>query len=109
MATFLRTKIQKSIGTSAVTLLSPTGITRYTVIGCNVANVTDDDVFIDVTMVDPSLNEVYFIKQLKISPYNSAKLVTNGEKLVIAENCLFKIVSDTTSSVDVIISYAEIV
>lgn len=109
MATFLRTKIEKEIGTTAVTLLHPVGNSRYTVIGCNVANVTDYDVTIDATMVDPSSNEVYFIKQLIIPPYNSAKLITNGEKLVIAEECMFKIVSDTTSGVDVIISYAEIV
>ena len=109
MATFLRTKVANNIGTTPITVLNPIGTSKYTIIGCSLANTTDYDVIIDVTILDASLNEGYYVKHLIITPYTSAKIVTNGEKLVLAENCKMNIVSDTDDSIDAIISYAEIV
>ena len=109
MATFFRTKVEKDIGTTPVNTLATTSNNRFTLIGFNLANKTDFDVIIDVKVTDASAVEGYFIKQLIIPPYNSAKLITNGEKLILAENTTLTIVSDTDDSCDAIISYAEIV
>lgn len=109
MASFFRTKVQKDIGTTPTTVLSPGAASRFTLIGCNLANTTDEPVIVDVTITDASAVTGFFIKQLIIEPYTSAKIVTNGEKIILAENTTMSVVSDTEDSVDLIASYAEIV
>lgn len=108
MANFFRTKVEKNIGTTPVDL-SCGAASRFTIIGCNLANTTDEDVIIDITVIDATAVEGYYIKQLVIAPYTSAKVVTNGEKIILAESCTLRIVSDTANSIDAVISYAEIV
>ena len=108
MANFFRTKVNKDIGTTPIDLTAGAN-SRFTIIGCNLANSTDEDVIVDITVVDSTAIEGYYIKGLIISPYTSAKVVTNGEKIIIAENCTLRIVSDTANSIDAVISYAEIV
>ena len=109
MATFFRTKVEKDIGTTPVDVLSTSVGNRFTIIGCNLANTTDEDVIIDITVTDSTAVTGIYINQLVISPYTSAKVITNGEKMILAENTTLTIVSDTDNSVDAIISYAEIV
>lgn len=109
MATFIRTKVEKDIGTTAVDVLATVGNNRFTLIGCNLANTADEVVVVDILVEDASAVSVYYIKQLAIDPYTSAKVITNGEKLILAENCTLTIVSDTDASIDAVISYAEIV
>jgi len=108
MASFFRTKVAKDIGTTPVDLLTTSAASRFTLIGCNLANTTDDVVVVDVKVEDADGVIGYYIKQLVIEPYTSAKIVTNGEKIILAEECILRIVSDTDSSIDVVASYAEI-
>ena len=109
MASFFRTKVSKNIGTTPVDVLATSTGNRFTLIGCNLANTTDYDVIVDVTITDASNVTGYYIKQLVIAPYTSAKVVTNGEKIILAENTTMTVVSDTDNSIDLIASYAEIV
>jgi len=109
MATFIRTKVSKDIGTVATDVLTTASNSRFTIIGCNLANTTEDAVAVDIQVIDASLVEGYYIKQLIILPNTSAKVITNGEKLILAEDCILRIVSNTTASIDAIISYAEII
>lgn len=109
MANFFRTKVVKNIGTTPSPVLATTSANRFTLIGCNLANTTDEDVIVDVTITDATAVTGYYIKQLVIAPYTSAKLVTNGEKIILAETTTMTIVSDTANSIDMIASYAEIV
>lgn len=108
MANFFRTTVSKNIGTTPVDLVAGAA-SRFTIIGCNLANTKDEDVIVDIKIIDDAAVEGYYIKQLVIAPYTSAKVVTNGEKIILAENCTLRIVSDTTASVDAVISYAEII
>lgn len=107
--TYFRTKVQNNIGTTPIDVLAPSSTSRFTVIGCNLANTTDEDVIVSVSVTDASSVTAYYINQVVIPPYVSLKVITNGEKLILAENCLMHIVSDTADSVDAVISYAEIV
>lgn len=109
MASFFRTKVAKNIGTTPVAVLATGSANRFTLIGCNLANTLDEDVIVDVTITDATAVTGYYIKQLVIAPYTSAKIVTNGEKIILAENTTMTVVSDTAASVDLIASYAEIV
>jgi hypothetical protein len=105
--TTLRTKTQTNIGLTPINVLAPT-TTSCTIIGCNLANITDDDVIIDIKIIDAGSVSAYYIKQLVIPPYNSVKVITNGEKLIIAQNYKLQIVCDTANGIDAVISYAEI-
>jgi hypothetical protein len=109
MASYFRTKVAKDIGTTPVDVLETISNNRFTIIGCNLANTTDDNVLVDVLVIDANSIAVYYIKQLIISPYTSAKLITNGEKLILAEDCTLRVVADTAASIDLVASYAEII
>ena len=109
MATFLRTTVSKNIGTTPVNVLTPASTSSFTIIGCNLANITDYDVIVSITITDASSNTGSYVNSLTIRPYNSAKIITNGEKLILAGSCIMTIVSDTATSIDAIISFAEVI
>jgi hypothetical protein len=109
MATFFKTAVIPNIGTTPAVVLVSTSNGRNTLIGCNLANTTDEDVIIDIQITNADAVSGYYIKQLVVSPYTSVKVITNGEKLILAENCQMTITSDTVDSIDAVISYAEIV
>jgi hypothetical protein len=108
MTTYFRTTVEKEVGVAETTVLSTTPANIYTIIGLSVANIIDFDVIVDVYITDASSTKGYYIKQLIIPPYTSAKLVQNGEKIILGNSCSLSIVSDTADSLDVIASYAEI-
>lgn len=109
MATFFRTKVVKSIGTTPADVIQTVSNNRFTVVGCNIANVIDDPVTVDIFVVDSSSTAAYYVRGIVIPANNSIKMITNGEKLILAEQCGLRIVSDTADSIDVVVSYAEIV
>ena len=108
MATYFRTRVTTNIGTTPLNVLQTVDNNRFTIIGLNLANTVDEDVIIDIQIYDSDSSMGYYIKQLVIPPYTSAKVITNGEKLILAENCGIRITSDTDNSIDATISYAEI-
>ena len=108
MTTYFRTTAQTNIGTTPVDVLTTSPSNIYTIMGLNLANTTDYDVIVDITVTDAVPRTAFYIKQLIIPPYTSAKVVTNGEKIVLANSCKLTITSDTASSIDAVASYAEI-
>lgn len=109
MATFLRTRVVKNIGTTPADVIQTVSNNRFTVIGCNIANVIDDPVTVDIFVVDSSSTAAYYVRGIVIPANTSVKMITNGEKLILSEQCGLRIVSDTADSLDVVVSYAEIV
>lgn len=109
MATLFRTKVVKNIGTAPVDALQTVENNRFTVIGCNLANTIDDPVTIDLYIIDSTSTIGYYVKGLLVPANTSLKVVTNGEKLILAEQCGLRIVSNYDDSIDATISYAEIV
>ena len=97
------------IGTTKTQVLGIQNGVRATIIGFNVANITDYDVVsITVTLRDNTDNESVYIKNLPVSPNSAVKLVTNGEKLIIPANHKVDVVCNVEESIDVIISYVEL-
>lgn len=109
MATYLRTRVVKGIGTTPVDVVQTVQNNRFTVIGCNLANIIDDPITIDIYVVDSTSTVAYYVRGLVIPENTSVKVITNGEKLILAEQCGLRVVSNTADSVDAVISYAEIV
>ncbi len=109
MATLFKTKVVTNLGTSPTDVLQTSTNNRFTLVGCNLANTTTDTVSIDIQVYDATSTVGYYIKNLLIPAYTSAKVITNGEKLVLAENCGVRITCDTDTAIDAVISYVEIV
>ena len=109
MPTTFRNSINTDIGISPVDVLSTPEGFRTTVIGCNLANTTDyDTVNVDVIVVGGGSESAYYVKGITIPPNSSLKVITNGEKLILPEGHILRIVSDTASSIDATVSFVEI-
>ncbi len=109
MPTVFKHAVNTSIGTDPVDVLQiPAGV-RATVIGCNIANVTDyDTVTVNVYVVDENSTQAYYVKGLPIPPNTRIKDITNGEKFILPETSGIRVVSDVEDSIDTTISYVEI-
>ena len=82
---------------------------RVTVIGLNLANITDyDTVVVNVYVIDENSTQAHYVRGLSISPNSTVKIITQGEKLILPETAGIRIVSDTEDSIDAVISYVEI-
>jgi hypothetical protein len=109
MPTVFRHAVNTGIGTEPVDILQiPEGV-RATVIGCNLANITDyETVSVDVFVVDENSTQAHYVRGLIIPPNTSVKVVTQGEKLILPESAGIRVVSNTEDSIDSTVSYVEI-
>ena len=109
MPTLFRHAVNTDIGTTPVDVLQiPLGV-RATVIGMHIANVTDyDTAVVDIYVIDENSTQAHYVRGLSISPNSTAKIITQGEKLILPETAGIRIVSDTEDSIDVVVSYVEI-
>lgn len=107
MATTLRTLVHPGIGTTPVQVLTPAITSIFTIIGCNLANTTDYDVIVSITITDATSTTAIYISNVTIRAYTSLRVISAGEKLVLAGNCIMTIVSDTTAGIDATFSYAD--
>ena len=109
MPTVFKHALVTQIGTNPTDVVEIGGGVRATVIGCNLANVTEYDLIVaDVIIVGADTTASYYIKGLAIPPNTSVKLITQGEKLILPENTELRVVSDTADSIDATVSYVEI-
>ena len=109
MASFFRNKVLKEVGITPVTALTTAANTRMTIIGMSFANLTDGIILVDVKLTDATPTTGYYAKQILIPPNSSLRLVNGGEKLILAESNSLTVNSNVATSVDVIISYVELV
>jgi hypothetical protein len=109
MPTQFKHAITTEIGTTPVDVLEIPGGVRATVIGCNLANVTEyDTVTVNVYVIGADTTLSYYVKGLPIPPNTSIKVITNGEKLILPELTGLRIQCDIENAVDSTISYVEI-
>lgn len=109
MPTLFKHSVNTSIGTTPVDVLQIDAGVRATVIGCNIANITDyDTVKVNVYVVDENSTQGTYVKNLVVPPNTAVKVITNGEKLILPATAGIRIVSDTDNSIDSTISYVEI-
>ena len=109
MPTVFKHALVTQIGTNPTYVVEIGAGVRATVIGCNLANVTDyDTVIVDIQVVGADTTVAYYVKGLAIPPNSSVKIITQGEKLILPAETELRIVSDTADSVDATVSYVEI-
>lgn len=109
MATFFRTALSPAVGTNE-TLLAQTGPSaRFTVIGFSLSNMTESIVLASVRVDNESTStSAYFIKDVILPPNQSLRIVNGGEKLIIPPSSSVYVQSNTSSSLDAVMSYVEI-
>jgi len=108
MAAVLKNKVIKDIGTLPVDIFETTPSNRATVIGMSVTNLTENLVYVDVLVQDDTSNTGYYLKETLLPANTSLRVVSQGEKLILAPSNKLQVRSNVNDSVDVIVSYAEI-
>ena len=109
MATLFKNKVVNSIGVVPVDVYETDASTRATVIGLSLTNLTQSFVYVDVLMQDDTSVTGYYLKQALLPANTSLRVVATGEKLIIAPSNKIQVKSSIDDSVDVVLSFVEIV
>ena len=109
MATIFKNKVVNSIGVVPVDVYETDASTRATVIGLSLTNLTQSFVYVDVLMQDDTSVTGYYLKQALLPANTSLRVVATGEKLIIAPSNKIQVKSSINDSVDVVLSFVEIV
>lgn len=104
MAQDFERNIARNVGTGAVTLR--TANSDDALIGINIANVTTTQILMDVFINDGS-NDYYIIKDAPIPVGSTLQVLDGGAKVVMQNNDVLKVQSDTASSADVWVSVVD--
>jgi hypothetical protein len=107
MAIYFLNTVLNEVGTTPVELVATSETQTVTVIGLSLCNTTSSTITASITLTDASSNTGYYIKDVQIAPNSSLRVVNGGERLVLAPNNSLKAVSSLTSSIDIIVSYAQ--
>ena len=109
MATLFKNKVVNTVGVVPVDVYETDASTRATVIGMSLTNLTQSFVYVDVLMQDDTSVTGYYLKQALLPANTSLRVVATGEKLIIAPSNKLQVQSSIDDSVDVVLSFVEIV
>jgi hypothetical protein len=109
MATLFKNKVVNTVGVVPVDVYETDASTRATVIGMSLTNLTQSFVYVDVLMQDDTSVTGYYLKQALLPANTSLRVVATGEKLIIAPSNKLQVRSSIDDSVDVVLSFVEIV
>ena len=107
MAQNFRNYITRNTGATPVDILPAAQVDSYdAVVGIRLANVhASTDIEVDVYIV--RTNNFYLIKAVPIVVGGSLELIDGGSKVVLHSGDKIMAVSDTASSLDVVVSYVD--
>lgn len=114
MANSFKSETAVNIGTSEATVYTCPANTQTTVIGLSLANVSATDpiyatVYLDATgRTSGAEDKATLIKSAPLYVGGSLVLFGGDQKLVLEPGDTVKVVSDTASSIDVVLSHLEI-
>jgi hypothetical protein len=108
MATFFRNQLIKEIGTVPITALTTGSSSQITVIGLSLSNLTVAPVNVNMTIMDDTSVEAYYLKDVAVPANVSLRVVVSGEKLILPADYSIKIWADATPALDATISYVEL-
>ena len=95
---------QRNVGVSAVTLR--TADSDDAIVGINVANIISSQITISVFINDGS-NDFYIVKNAPIPSGSALQVLDGGAKIVLQNNDVLKVKSNTASSADVWVSAVD--
>jgi len=104
MAQDFRNSLVRTIGTSDTTIL--TAGDYDAVIGIRCCNIVATTILVDVKIAKGGAD--YFLaKGVNIPPNSAIELIQGGAKVVLEDGDVLEAVSDTASSLDVVLSYID--
>lgn len=97
------------VGTSEVSVYTVPSSTTTTIVGLSCANTTTTSpIKVGIRVFDSSAStHAYVVKNAEIFEGGALVAVGGDQKLVLETGDIIKVVSDTTNSIDVIVSYME--
>jgi hypothetical protein len=107
MASTFGNVIQSGVGTSPTTVLTTANPGNTTVIGFSLSNTTGALVVASIQL-NNGATAAYFMRGVVIPAGQSLRVVTGGEKLILAASTAVIITSSIASSLDIVISYVVI-
>jgi hypothetical protein len=109
MANTFKNAAVAATGTSEATVYTVPSSTTTTVIGLTCANVTSTSpVLVSIRIYDSSGNAHYYVvKNAEVYTGGSLVAVGGDQKLVLETGDIIKVISDTSSSIDTIVSVME--
>ena len=109
MATYFKNVLKSSLGTSEAKVLTTANNAKTTVIGLSLSNLTGSIILASVRILDENtLASAYYVKEIVIPPNQSARIVNGGERLVLSESTSVLIQANQDNSLDLVLSYVEI-
>ena len=104
MAQNFRRYINRNIGTSATTVF--TADSYDTIVGVNISNTTGSAVNASVYITNSTL-DYYLIKNAPIPSGSALQVIDGGAKIIVQSGDALKIVSDTATSLDTVVSTVD--
>ncbi len=110
MATIFKNKLQTGLGTTNSTVLTTEANAKTTVVGLSLTNLTESIVLASIQIEDTvAATSAYYIKEVVIPPNQSLRVVNGGERLVLGVSTKINIQSNIDNSLDLVLSYVEII
>jgi len=107
MANTFTSYVNKSVGTSAATVVTVGASTQTTVIGMSCANTTASPVTVDAYFTRSAV-DYYLIKGATVPVGGALVIVGGDQKVVLITSDALKVVSSAATSIDVVTSVLNI-
>jgi len=104
MAQDFRNVLKSATGTVVVPVLVAGNYDAL--IGIRCCNIVATTILVDVYITNSATN-YYIAKNVSIPPNSAIELIQGGAKIVMASGDTLNVVSDTASSLDVVMSYID--
>jgi|TARA_B100001094_G_scaffold231214_1_gene225960 hypothetical protein len=109
MATIFKNKVIKDIGVLPIVAIETDSATRSTIIGFNLANLTENVIYANILINDDTSVQGHFMKDVMVPANSSLRALSAGEKLILAPSNTLLVQADQDDSLDAVISYVDIV
>lgn len=107
MANTFTSYANKSVGTSAATVVTIGASTQTTIIGMSCANITTSPVTVDAYFTRSAV-DYYLVKGASVPVGGALVIVGGDQKVVLTTSDVLKVVSSAASSIDVVTSVLNI-
>lgn len=108
MATNLKNALYSGLGTTPTTVATTINNGKTTVIGLSLTNLLEIPVLASIQL-DDGTTAAYFLKHVVIPPNQSLRVINGGEKLVLGVSTDVIIEASEDASLDLVMSYVEII
>ena len=109
MATTFKNVLTSGLGATPTTVLTTGSTVKTTLVGLSLTNTTSNIVMASIQLQDTIANtSAYYVQNIVIPPNTSARVINGGERLVLGSSTNIVIISNTSNSIDLVLSYVEI-